>query len=77
MDLESEPKTQNERGCGSGLNVCVLQNAHVDIRVPQVMVLGGGDFGRSYGRQASQLPHEWDPFPGTETPEHSLNPPTI
>ena len=38
-----------------GLNVCVPQNSYVEIPTPNVMVLGGGAFGRSLSHEGGAL----------------------
>jgi len=40
---------------GCGLNVCVPPNTYVVNLMPQVMVLGGGDFGRWYSHEGGAL----------------------
>lgn len=41
-----------------GLNVCVPQNSYVEILMPNMMILGGGGFGRHLHHKAGALVSE-------------------
>lgn len=45
-------------------------NSHVEILTPNIVILGGGDFGKSCGLN----PHKWDYCPYKRNQESTLGP---